>query len=322
MDARRAQDLLKHICQDKDYGAGVLSKLPLAEVIAVVNKLLPECLDEAKDKRNDNDVAFFKEMLNRYRPLAIDKIKKADRLWVGYCELTGYPYIIDSEKMVVLYDYTESSRVEAQLGFAGYQVSFGKADREAFFSEIGHMYRNGYKKILFIDGKSEPFEVEREELYSYDEYFDDEYITNPGLESTMIAYFQEVRKHAPVEDRTELIKTREDAMVGQLLASEFMVPCIKEETEEEIEISHPYVDLTDRVKDKAEGEQVIAIPVFTDGYELDKCYEGHHENMLYKFGELADLTDELGASGIIINCLGISYYMDKKTMSKIIAKTV
>jgi hypothetical protein len=111
-------------------------------------------------------------------------------------------------------------------------------------------------------------------------------------------------------------------MVGQLIASEFMVPCIKEETEEEIEISHPYVDLTDRVTDKAEGEQVIAIPVFTDGYELDKCYEGHHENMLYKFGELADLTDELGASGIIINCLGISYYMDKKAIEKVIAKTI
>jgi hypothetical protein len=29
------------------------------------------------------------------------------------------------------------------------------------------------------------------------------------------------------------------------------------------------------------------------------------------------LTDELGASGIVINCLGISYYMDKKAMSKV-----
>lgn len=317
MDARRAQDLLKHICQDEDYGAGMLEKLPLPEVIYIVNKILPECLTEANNKCNVNDSAFFEDMINRYRPIAIEKIKKADRLWVGYCELTGYPYIIDGQNMVVMYDYTDSSKVEAQLGFAGYQVSFCRADREGFFSEIGHMYRNGYKKIFFIDGKSEPFIVEREELYSYDEYFKDDYITNPGLESAMISYFQEVRKHALLEERVELIKTREETMVQQLLVGEFMVPCIKEENENEIEISHPYIDLTDRVTDKQEGEQVIAVPVFTDGYEMDKCYEDHHENMLYKFTELKDLTEELGASGIIINCLGISYYMDNKTIAKV-----
>ncbi len=320
MDARRAQDLLKHICQDKDYGAALISKLPLAEVIAVVNKLLPECLDTAKEKRNDNDTAFFSEMINRYRPIAIDKIKKADRLWVGYCELTGYPYIIDGTTMVVLYDYSESSKVEAQLSFTGYQVSFGRADRQGFFSEVGHMYRNGYKKIMFIDGKSDAFMVDREELYSYDNYFKDDFITNPGLESAMITYFQEARKKAPIEDRAELIKSREELMIQQLLVSEFMVPCIKEENDEQIEISHPFIDLTDRVTDKKDGEQVIAVPVFTDGYEMDKCYEGHHENMLYKFTELADLTEELGASGIIINCLGVSYYMDKKTVKMVAAR--
>lgn len=39
--------------------------------------------------------------------------------------------------------------------------------------------------------------------------------------------------------------------------------------------------------------------------------------MLYKFSELVELVDELGASGIIINCLGISYYMKASIMKKI-----
>ena len=91
----------------------------------------------------------------------------------------------------------------------------------------------------------------------------------------------------------------------------------EEETEEQIEISHPFIDLTDKIKDKEEGEKVIAVPVFTDGFEMDKCYEGHHENMLYKFSELVELVDELGASGIIINCLGISYYMKADIMKRI-----
>ena len=69
--------------------------------------------------------------------------------------------------------------------------------------------------------------------------------------------------------------------------------------------------------DKGKWEQVIAIPVFTDGYEMDKCYEGHHENMLYKLTDLNELVHELEASGIIINCLGISYFMDESVLARI-----
>ena len=317
MDARRAQDLLKHICQDEDYGLGLLEKLPLPEVIYVVNVILPQCLKEADDKANVNDAAFFQDMIGRYRPLAIEKIKRADRLWVAYSELTGYPYIVDGQNMIVMYDYTDSSKVESQLGYAGYKVSLGHVDREGFFSEVGHMYRNGYKKIFFIDGKSKAFEVEREELFGYDEYFTDDYITNPGLQSAMISYFQEVRKESPVDEREDLIKRREEVMIEQLINGEFMVPCIKEEDDNEIQISHPFIDLTDRVTDKGKWEQVIAIPVFTDGYEMDKCYEGHHENMLYKLTDLNELVHELEASGIIINCLGISYFMDESVLARI-----
>ena len=317
MDARRAQDLLKHICQDEDYGLELLKKLPLPEVIYVVNVILPQCLKEADDKANVNDAAFFQDMIGRYRPLAIEKIKRADRLWVAYSELTGYPYIVDGQNMIVMYDYTDSSKVESQLGYAGYKVSLGHVDREGFFSEVGHMYRNGYKKIFFIDGKSKAFEVEREELFGYDEYFTDDYITNPGLQSAMISYFQEVRKESPVDERQDLIKRREEVMIEQLINGEFMVPCIKEEDNNEIQISHPFIDLTDRVTDKGKWEQVIAIPVFTDGYEMDKCYEGHHENMLYNLTDLNELVHELEASGIIINCLGISYFMDESVLARI-----
>ena len=317
MDARRAQDLLKHICQDEDYGLELLKKLPLPEVIYVVNVILPQCLKEADDKANVNDAAFFQDMIGRYRPLAIEKIKRADRLWVAYSELTGYPYIVDGQNMIVMYDYTDSSKVESQLGYAGYKVNLGHVDREGFFSEVGHMYRNGYKKIFFIDGKSKAFEVEREELFGYDEYFTDDYITNPGLQSAMISYFQEVRKESPVDERQDLIKRREEVIIEQLINGEFMVPCIKEEDDNEIQISHPFIDLTDRVTDKGKWEQVIAIPVFTDGYEMDKCYEGHHENMLYNLTDLNELVHELEASGIIINCLGISYFMDESVLARI-----
>ena len=36
-------------------------------------------------------------------------------------------------------------------------------------------------------------------------------------------------------------------MFEAMVNSEFMIPCIKEEKEEEIEISHPFIDLSDRL---------------------------------------------------------------------------
>ena len=42
MDARRAQDLLKHITQDEDYGLKAMQKASLAECISMVNNVLPE----------------------------------------------------------------------------------------------------------------------------------------------------------------------------------------------------------------------------------------------------------------------------------------
>ena len=78
------------------------------------------------------------------------------------------------------------------------------------------------------------------------------------------------------------------------------------------------MDITDRVEHK-EGEQILALPVFTDGIELDKCYFDKHENMLYTYMELLKSVKEIGASGIVINPLGVSYYVPLDIMKKIIA---
>lgn len=316
MNARRAQDLLRHIVQDEDYGAAIMDKISVSESIYVLTQILPDCIKKADEKNNVNDSGYFNSMLRKYRPIVIEKIKNADHLWVAYCDTTGYPYMIDSD-MIVLFDYTNHVQVTKKLEDAGFKISFESVDALAFKNEIAHMYRNGYKNIRFMDGKCEPFTVAREELFDYSEFFDDDYMTNPGLEQTMINFFQEFRKQGNVEPRADVLKSREDAMIVAMSNAEYMVPCVKEETEEQIEISHPFIDLTDKIKDKEEGEKVIAVPVFTDGFEMDKCYEGHHENMLYKFSELVELVDELGASGIIINCLGISYYMKASIMKKI-----
>lgn len=82
MDARRAQDLLKHITQDEDYGLKAMQKASLAECISMVNNVLPECQKKAYEDGNDNDAGFFSKMTENYRALIIDKIKEENLLWL------------------------------------------------------------------------------------------------------------------------------------------------------------------------------------------------------------------------------------------------
>lgn len=100
MDARRAQDLLKHITQDEDYGLKAMQKASLAECISMVNNVLPECQKKAYEEGNDNDAGFFSKMTENYRALIIDKIKEENLLWIAYTDLTGYPYMIDGDMIV------------------------------------------------------------------------------------------------------------------------------------------------------------------------------------------------------------------------------
>ena len=315
MDARRAQDLLKHITQDEDYGLKAMQKASLAECISMVNNVLPECQKKAYEDGNDNDAGFFSKMTENYRALIIDKIKEENLLWIAYTDLTGYPYMIDGD-MIVIYDFAAAKQIEADLNKAGYRVTFGNVDKDAFKTEIAHMYRNGYKKIRFMDGKMEPFVVEREELYPYEEFFKDDYITNPGLQAAMLNYFQEFRKNTDKESIAQILDKRENNMLRVMVNSEYMVPCVKEETDAEVSIAHHFIDVTEQVTHK-DGEQVIAIPAFTDGFEMDKCYKGQYENMLYSYKELVEAIEELGASGAIFNPLGISYFIPLETLKKI-----
>lgn len=316
MNEKRSQEILKHIVQDKDYGISILKTLSLAECIFVANNILRSCIQKANENGNVNDSNFFSKMMYNIKSIIVDKVKNANNLWLVYCDATGYPYEVDKD-MLVIYDYPSQKEIAQRLENTGFKVTIVDMDNNQFKNEIAHMYRNGYKSIRLINDQYEPYIIEREEIYPFDDFFKDDYITNPGLQISMISFFQEFRKESKYDLRANLLKSREDNMINNILHAEFMVPCTKIETEDELEISHPFIDISDSIQSE-DGKPVIVVPVFTDGFELDKCYKDEHETMLYKYDELIALTDELEASGIIINCLGTSYYMSREMMKKII----
>lgn len=321
MDALRAQDLLRHITQDEDYGMAMMEKLPLDEAIEVTEDLLNVCIKQADEKKNANDAAFFSDMKKAFRPIVLNKIRNAERLWIVYTDVTGYPYSVDKD-MLVIYEYSQAKEITDRLNAQGYMISLSLVTPEQFVNEISHMYRNGYQNVRFVNAGKTPFIASREELYPYEDLIKEDYITNPALSQSMIELFQETRKDSKIESEAaseafkEMLQKREREFITAVKNAEYMVPCVKNENGDEVEISFQYIDITERVGG-SEDNPVIAIPAFTDGFEMDKCYPGQYENMLCTFDELISTIRELEASGMIINALGISQYMDIETLSQI-----
>ena len=316
MDSTKAQDITRHIFKDEDKGCEYIKNLALSDSVEVLTKIIPALINEAEEKKNVNDAGYFSWLNDLYRKIVIEKLMNAEHLWTIYCDNTGYPYVVDND-IIVLYDYANHLKVEERLKKYGFSISFGIEDGQGIMSEVGHMYRNGIKNIRFIDGRDNMLTISREEIATYDMFFKDEYVTNPALQNALISFFQEFRKDK-VDDNSPVLASKETDLKVALRNADFMVPCTKEETDDSVSIAHPYVDITDKVEHK-EGEQVLALPVFTDGIELDKCYFDKHENMLYTYMELLKSVTEIGASGIVINPLGVSYYVPLDIMKKIIA---
>lgn len=321
MDAQRAKDILRHITKDEDNGVEAMRKLSSADVINVINKVLPACISHAKETNRLSDEEYFTHVRKLAYLVAVEKLKKDEKRWVVYDEETGYPYIVGDD-MIILYDYAGKDKVLKPLMDNGYKVSLLAEDEEAFTNEVAHMYRNGYKYIRYVDGKGEPLFVAREDLYPYNSFFKDDYVTNPGLQAALIRNIQENARQGAAGKNPEYLKKLRYELNVQYQNAEFMVPCAKIETEDEIQFAHPPIDITKDFPDAArEGKQVIAIPVFTDGFELEKCYTGQHETMLYNIKQLRDLLTELGVDGFVLNYLGQKCFLDREFLKVLSEET-
>lgn len=315
MDAQRAKDMVRHIAQDEDRGLGAMRKLNAADMVQVVTKVLSTCIRQAEENGAEDDRRYFEAVKDMAYLIAVEKLKNMERRWVVYDDDTGYPYMA-GEDMVALYEYANRENVLRPLRQRGYRVSLLSEDGMVFTNEIAHMYRNGYRNVCFVDGRGEALSVAREDFYPYEVFFKDDYITNPGMQAAMIRFLQEFRREGGTERNEELLVQLEQKMFEQFVNGEFMVPCAKIETEDEIQFVHPPIDLTEEYPAKDGEEQVIAIPAFTDGFEMEKCYTGVHENMLYNFKQMEALIEELGAAGFVLNYLGQKYFITRKMLKE------
>ncbi len=310
MDSLKIKDILRHITRDDDCGVEAMRALPISNLIEVYSVMLPTCIEQAKDSNKEQDEEYFTQVRNAAFGIVIEKLKAEERRWVLYDEDTTYPYMV-GDSMIVLYDYAGRDSVVKPLLSLGYKVSLLAEDAQGFINEIAHMYRNGYNYIQFVGAKGEAFVASREDFFSYEQFFGDDYITNPGLQAALIRNIQEVKRAGASDKDVKLMEKLRYELNVQYQNAEYMVPCVKTETEEEITFAHPPIDITREVGQQGDTP-VIAIPAFTDGFEMDKCYTGERENMLYNIKQMRDLIDELGVSGFVLNYLGQNCFLDRE----------
>lgn len=310
MDSIKAKDILRHITRDEDYGIEALRAMSIADLNEVYSVMLPTCINQAEATQKQQDEEYFTQVRNAVFGIVIEKLKTCERRWVLYNEDTTYPYMA-GDSMIVLYDFAGKDKVVTPLVSMGYKVSLLAEDAQGFINEIAHMYRNGYKTIQFVGAKGEAFNVSREDFYAYNEFFDDRYITNPGLQSALIQNIQEQKRVGKFDKDVKYLEKLRYTLNVQYQNAEYMVPCVKIETEDTITFAHPPIDVTKEVGSK-DGNPVIAIPAFTDGFEMDKCYTGERENMLYNIKQMRDLIDELGVDGFVLNYLGQNCFIDRE----------
>ena len=222
MNQTKIQDVIRHISKDEDYGVDMMEKLSLADAVEVMAVVLPSLKKRAKEMGNTNDLAYFGRIEEIYAKVIADKLRKEEHLWVVYSSTTSYPYMVDSD-LFVLFNPKNSSLIEKKLKLSGYEVSVGVENNDAFAMELCHMYRNGYKNIRLTDGDKLEYVIPREAFGTYHDFFRDDYVTNPGLQNTMISYFQEFRKNTDKDTIKELLDKRENAMLNAMVNSEYMV---------------------------------------------------------------------------------------------------
>lgn len=309
MDTQKARDILRHITRDDDNGIDAMRALTVAEVVEVYSIMLPTCIEQAIECEKEADEDYFKRVREYAYAVAIEKLSELPKRWIVYDSRTGYPYMV-GDSMIVIYDFLARDKVMEPLIKMGYEVTLMPENEVDFKNEVAHMYRNGYSKIQFVGSTPKTFVTRREDFAAYEDFYGDDYITNPGLQAALIRYFQEAERSGDADKNQELIGQMRAELDEQYMHAEYMAPCAKIETEDEITFVHPPIDLTAEIVGNSEGKKVVAIPVFTDGFEMDKCFTGERENMVYNIHELKELIEEIGVDGFVLNYMGQRIFMN------------
>ncbi|MGN0480585.1 MAG: hypothetical protein ACI4EV_03350 [Lachnospiraceae bacterium] len=319
MDTQKARDILRHITRDDDSGFAAINALSISDAVEVYSIMLPTCIEQAIECEKENDEDYFKRVKDITYAIIIDKLRTAPKRWVVYDDSTGYPYMAGNS-MIVIYEFLGKDKVLNPLLSMGYKVSLMAEDTEGFENEIAHMYRNGYSAIQFVGATAKTFVAVREDFAAFEDFYDEDYIVNPGLQAALIRYMQENERIGDSDKDVELLKRLRTELNEQYINAEYMVPCAKIETEDEITFAHPPIDVSNEIVGSESDEPVIAIPAFTDGFEMDKCYTGERENMLYNINQMQELIDELGVQGFVINYLGQRVFIDKQMIDELCEK--
>ena len=315
MDNNRAYELITHVFEDPDCGMEEMEKASVHENVYVMSYLKEVCIPKAEAEKNREDITRFQAMLSFFRALTLKKIMNLDKAWKVNSVATGYPYKFN-DGVLILYTDENVEALKENLGKAYFSVEAEEMNNDQLRQEIGNLYRNGYKVVNFCDGVCKPFEVKVEDIMPLrDTYLKDSRI-NPDLQAAIISFFQEVRRGVTYEGFEEAIQTLEKNMMIEVCKATYFVPSQMVPTsnnKEEMEITHPLL----KGEATVEGQKIeqVALPVFTDIYEMALVYGEEWDPMEVSYDDVVKICHNLNATGFVINFKGINLFINDNKIS-------
>lgn len=275
----------------------------------------------------------WREKGKRLYPALLDKIKTADSVYVTFDKATGFPFW--NNGMVDVY----SKKEFAELAVLYYREFFRElevqemrvlpvpmpgnvppADMDKRIPAFSMFYYLGMERVMIDDGFYRAL-IGRGDILPPPDYSNipaqQVPVTNPVLRSRMLDFFGEARWKVNYEKRGEILKAKENAMLGALADAKLLVPMRYEGVAGDPQKTSPVFEkgakLTFAAIRNVDGESFT--PVFTDFAEFGKLYPAK------EWGAMAvSIQDAISlnkASGITVNPVGENLVLKEKAIEAI-----
>lgn len=241
----------------------------------------------------------------------IEKLKKAETLWITVDERTGFPFYNNGfadvytkeeyAKLAVMY-YGKSFR---RLQVRAIKPMPSLKDTEPALFLL--LYYLGLEKIMVDNGLSRAM-VMRSELLAPPDYSNNppaqRPAENPELRLRMLDFFGEIYWQVNYENRPKVLKAKEDAMLKQLAKSVLIVPIQYEGMELKNGANALAIEPETKIVfgSLKNSENDTFLPLFTDLMEFGKMYrDTKWAGMSIPFKEALRFT---GGNGVVVNPTG------------------
>ncbi|KHD37497.1 hypothetical protein NL50_04790 [Clostridium acetobutylicum] len=290
-----------------------LNKLRALEIQEIIFLICSARFFKSKQTIASN---IFKEKIEIFMKVLLEKIRNANELFIMYDENTDYPYIDSKDRVWIFSKQEYAVVVKNYFVKQSIRLKVKRVNKQCILDNFNNLHRLGIKKII-VDNGQYKVEIDREDILPPPHIGNTMLINipieNPKLQYSMIKFFQNLYSKDEYEGKQEFIHDLERKMLDEIVSAKYLVP-VKVGTAAPI-ISREQVKTILNKKDTefasiVDKDDTTWLPAFTDWEEFEKVY---HKNMwrgyITSYDGLMKLCFKM--HGVVVNCSGVSLRIDE-----------